>query len=72
MVGTEGMPAPVAGGGSEASWGTRASMPGPEAALSHPLCLSWSLCCQMGTGTVKGLFGLALGWPELQDHWLAS
>ena len=38
-------------------------MPGPEAALSHPLCLSWSLGCQMGTGMVKDLFGLAQGWP---------
>lgn len=55
------MPAPVAGGGSEASWELRLPCQALEAALSHPLCLSWSLCCQMGTGTVKGLFGSALG-----------
>lgn len=57
------MPATVARGGSQASWGVQASMPGPEAALSHPLCLTWSLGCQMGTGMVKDLFGLAQGWP---------
>lgn len=59
------------------SWGAQCPpMPG-QAASSHPLCLSQSLGCQVGAGTIRGPLGPGQpvrGWPWAglsYSHWVA-